>query len=79
MARPPQYPLSDLDSMAVAKVKAALKELSPEGRSYVLKWLVKFYNDGGSMFSPSYTNRRKQVVIDDQAFWLVEIPRSNKP
>ena len=60
-------------------LKASLKQLSPEGRAYVMKWLVKFYNDTGSMFFPSYTNRRKQVTLDDQAFWLVEIPRSNRP
>ena len=33
MARPPRFPLSEPDSMGVAKVKAAMKELSPEGRA----------------------------------------------
>jgi hypothetical protein len=74
MARPPQFPMSEPDSLAVAKVKAALKELSPEARAYLMAWLVKFYNDTGSMFSPSITQERRRVTIDDQTFWLVKIP-----
>lgn len=53
MARPPQFPLSEPDSLAVARVKSALKELSPEGRAYVMAWFVKFYRDDGMMYSPS--------------------------
>jgi len=34
MARPPQFSYPEADSLAVAKVKGAIKELSPEaGRS----------------------------------------------
>lgn len=70
-----QYPPAEGDSIAVARVKEAIKELSPEGRAFVLKWLVKFYNDSGSMFTPSYTQRRKRVTIDDEEFWLVKAPK----
>jgi hypothetical protein len=56
MARPPQYPLDDGDSMAVAKLKVTLKEASPETRAHILRWLAKFYNDSGMMFSPSRKN-----------------------
>jgi hypothetical protein len=45
MVRPPQYPVSEHDLMAVARVKESIKELSPEGRAHILKWLAKFYND----------------------------------
>ncbi|MGA2760869.1 MAG: hypothetical protein ABSF08_11175 [Candidatus Cybelea sp.] len=75
MARPPQYPLSEPDSLAVATVKEAIKQLSPEGRAFVLAWLAKFYNDAGMMFSPSITQERRRVTIDGETFWLVAMPK----
>jgi hypothetical protein len=75
MARPPQFPLSEPDSMAVAKVKESLKQLSPEGRAHVLKWLAKFYNDTGMMFSPSITQERRRATIDGIEYWLVAAPK----
>jgi hypothetical protein len=75
MVRPPQFALSEPDSLAVAKAKTALKELSPEGRAFVLAWLTKFYRDDGQMFSPSVsTSERRRVVIDSETFWLVKVP-----
>jgi hypothetical protein len=74
MARPPQFQYDETESLAVSKVKAAIKELSPESRAFVLAWIVKFYGDNGMMFSPTIVQRRKRVTIDDQAFWLVRIP-----
>jgi hypothetical protein len=75
MARPPQFPLSEPDSLAVARVKDAIKQLSPEGRAFVLAWLTKFYRDDGQMFSPSVsTSERRRVVIDSETFWLVKVP-----
>jgi hypothetical protein len=75
MARPPQFPLSEPDSLAVARVKEAVKQLSPEGRAFVLAWLTKFYRDDGQMFSPSVsTSERRRVVIDSETFWLVKVP-----
>jgi hypothetical protein len=75
MARPPQFPVSERDSLAVAQVKAALKELSPEGRAFVLAWLLKYYNDNGSMFSPSITQERRRITIDAEEFWLARAPK----
>jgi hypothetical protein len=74
MARPPQFAYPENDSMAVANVKALLKELSPEARAFVMAWLVKFYADTGMMYSPTITQRRKRVTIDDVAYWLVKVP-----
>jgi hypothetical protein len=74
MARPPQFAYPEHDSMAVAKVKALLKELGPEGRAFVMAWLVKFYGDNGMMYSPTISQRRKRVTIDEVAYWLVKIP-----
>lgn len=74
MARPPQFHYPESDSLAVARVKEAIKELSPQGRAFVMAWLVKFYGDSGMMFSPTITQRRKRVTIDEEAFWLVKIP-----
>jgi hypothetical protein len=75
MARPPQFDYPERDSMAVAKAKALLKELSPEGRAFIMAWLVKFYGDTGMMYSPTITQRRKRVTIDDVEFWLVRVPK----
>ncbi len=60
--------------MAIAKVKASIKELSPKGESLRAGMVTKFYNDNGSMFSPTITQRCRRVTIDDEAFWLVKIP-----
>jgi len=72
-AAPPPH-LPNHDSLAVAKAKQVIKDLSPEARAYVLAWMVKFYNDSGAMFSPQVTQNRRRVIIDDQAFWLVKVP-----
>jgi hypothetical protein len=74
MARPPQYPVSEHDSLAVARAKATLKELSPEARAFVMAWLVKFYNDSGMMYSPSITQERRRITLDGETFWLVKTP-----
>ena len=69
------YPLPEHDSIAVANVKESIKELSPEGRAHVLKWLAKFFNDSGMMYSPSITQERRRVTIDGETFWLVAVPK----
>jgi hypothetical protein len=61
--------------MAVTHVKESLKELSPEARAHILKWLAKFYNDAGMMYSPSITQERRRVTIDGETFWLVGVPK----
>jgi hypothetical protein len=74
MARPPQFTYAENDSLAVAKAKQVLKELTPEARAYVMAWLVKFYTDTGGMFSPQVTQHRKRITLDGEVFWLVRIP-----
>ena len=76
MARPPQFPMSEPDSMAVTRVKTAVKELSPEARAFVIAWIVKFYGDNGMMFSPSITQERLRVTIDGKNYSLVKAPSS---
>jgi hypothetical protein len=75
MARPPQFTYPENDSMAVAEAKRVLKALNPEARAYVMAWLVKYYNDGGAMFSPQVTQERRKVTIDGTDFWLVRVPK----
>jgi hypothetical protein len=75
MARPSQFQYSETESLVVAKVKATLKEMSPEARAYVMAWLVKFYGDNGMMFSPTITQQRKRVTIDEIEYWLVGLPK----
>ena len=75
MVRPPQFAYSESESLAVAKVKESLKQLSPEGRAFITAWLVKFYRDDGQMYSPSITQKRRRVTIDGETFWLVGVPK----
>jgi cytochrome oxidase assembly protein ShyY1 len=51
---------------------------SPEGRAYVTAWLVKHFNDSGGMFSPHITQERRKVTIDNETFWLVRLPKSQR-
>ena len=69
------FPLSEPDSLAVAKVKESIKELSPEGRAHILKWLAKYYGDNGMMYSPSITAERRRITLDGETFWLVGVPK----
>jgi hypothetical protein len=76
MVRPPQFAYSEKESLAVAKVKESLKRLSPEGRAFVMAWLVKYYRDNGQMFSPSVsTSERRRATIDGVEYWLVTAPK----
>ena len=64
MARRPGFEPSDGESLAVSRIKGILKEASPETRAHILKWLAKYYNDSGGMFSPQITQERRKVTID---------------
>lgn len=76
MVRLPQYPVSEGDSLAVARAKATLKDLSPEARAYVMAWFVKFYRDDGMMYSPTVsTSERRRATIDGIEYWLVTAPK----
>jgi hypothetical protein len=74
MVRRPGCEPSNHESLAVTRIKGILKESSPETRAYILKWLVKYFNDNGGMFSPQITQERRKVTIDSTAYWLVKIP-----
>lgn len=74
MVRRPGYEPADGDSMAVARLKATLKEASPETRAHILKWLAKFYSDSGAMYSPSVSQERRRITIDGEVFWLLKTP-----
>jgi hypothetical protein len=74
MARRPRFEPDLPDSFALAEAKEAIKVLDPDARAHLLFWFVKYFNDSGGMYSPSYTQRRKRVVIDEEAYWLVKIP-----
>lgn len=76
MARRPGFEPQDGESMAISRVKAILKEASPETRAHILKWLARYYRDDGDLFSPSIsTQQRRRIVLDGEAYWLVKIPQ----
>jgi hypothetical protein len=75
MARRPGFEPNLPDSFALTKAKEAIKMLDSDARAHLLLWFVKYFNDGGSMFSPSVsTSERRRVVIDNETFWLVKVP-----
>jgi hypothetical protein len=49
MARPPQFRHDDEAPLTLAGVKQALKLLEPADRLHVLRWLLLYYDDNGSM------------------------------
>jgi hypothetical protein len=75
MARPPQYDRPDDLTRDVTAVKAAVKRLAPTDRAHLLAWLLLYYDDAGTMFSPQFSRRRKRLTIDAEEFWLVGLPK----
>ena len=40
-------------------------------------WLLLYYEDSGSMFSPQISRRRKRIAIDGVEYWLVRVPKKS--
>jgi hypothetical protein len=77
MARPPQYdrdPNGDGATRDATAVKAAIKHLTTSDRARLLAWLLLYYQDDGTMFSPQTSQRRKRIVLDSIEYWLVRVP-----
>jgi hypothetical protein len=75
MARPPQYErLEDVTRDATA-VRAAIKNLAPHDRAQLIAWLLLYYQDDGSMFSPQVSRRRDRITLDGVTFWLARVPK----
>lgn len=51
--------------------KAVLKRLGDRERALLLKWLCKYFNDTGRMFSPQISAQRRTIVVDGMEYWLV--------
>jgi hypothetical protein len=75
MARPPQYERDPDLTRDVAAVKAAVKRLTPEDRAQLIAWLLLYYQDDGSMFSPQITRRRQRIALDGAEYWLAQVPK----
>jgi hypothetical protein len=75
MARPPQYERDPDLTRDVVAVKAAIKRLTPEDRAGLIAWMLIYYQDDGSMFSPQISKRRERVVIGGTDYWLVRVPK----
>ncbi len=74
MARPPQYERSEDLTRDVTAVKAAVKHLGQADRAQLIAWMLLYYQDDGSMFSPQISRRRKRIAIDGVEYWLVRVP-----
>jgi hypothetical protein len=74
MARPRQYERPDDPTRDVTAVKAAIKRLTEADRAHLLTWLLLYYQDNGTMFSPQIARRRERIVLEGIEFWLVRVP-----
>jgi len=75
MARPPEYARLEEPTRDVTAVRAAIKRLAPEDRARLIAWLLLYYQDDGSMFSPQIHRRRRRVTIDGVEYWLTCVPK----
>lgn len=75
MARPPQYERSEDLTRDATAVKAAIKHLAQTDRAQLIAWMLLYYQDDGSMFSPQISRRRKRIAIDDVEYWIVRAPK----
>jgi hypothetical protein len=71
MARPPQFERSD-----PILVKESVKRLEPEDRARLLAWLLLYFNDDGSLYSPQISRRRQRITLDGVEYWLVRVPNA---
>jgi hypothetical protein len=69
MARPPQFERAE-----PAFVKESVKSLEPRERAQLLVWLLLYFNDDGSLYSPQISRRRQRITLDDVEYWLVRVP-----
>jgi hypothetical protein len=74
VARLPQYRRDDAPASDLTAVKAAIKHLSEADRANLLAWLLIYYDDRGTMYSPQIIRRRKRIVIDGVEYWLALTP-----
>jgi hypothetical protein len=70
MARPPQVERSEDLTRDVTAVKVAIKHLSPNGREWLLAWMLLYYRDDGAMFSSQIGGRRDRFTLNGTEFWL---------
>jgi hypothetical protein len=70
MARPPQFERSD-----PILVKESVKRLDPADRARLLAWLLLYFNDDGSLYSPQISKRRQRITLDGIEYWLVRLPK----
>lgn len=63
--------LEERERADVDGAKRTLKHLGDRERAFLLKWLCKFFDDSGRMFSPQVTAQRRTIVIDGVEYWLV--------
>ena len=81
MARPPQYdrdPYDDEPTRDATAVKVTIKHLSEADRAQLIAWLLLYYQDNGSMFSPQISRRRHRIAIEGVEYWLVKVPNAQR-
>ena len=55
--------------------KTSLKRLGDPERAFVIRWLLKYFDDDGRMRSPQAGKPRRCIPIDGVEYWLVAAPK----
>ncbi len=63
--------LEERDRHDVEKAKAVLKRLGDPERALIMRWLLTYFEDNGTMKSPQAGKPRRWIVLDGVEFWLV--------
>jgi hypothetical protein len=40
-----------------------------------MAWMLLYYEDGGSLYSPQISRRRQRIALDGVEYWLVRVPK----
>ncbi len=65
--------LEERDRHDVDKAKVVLKRLGDPERAFIVRWLLKYFEDDGHMRSPQGGRPRRTIVIDETAYWIVAV------
>jgi hypothetical protein len=56
-------------------VKESVK-LEPKDRARLLAWLLLYFNDDGSLYSPQISRRRQRITLDGIEYWFARVPKN---
>lgn len=67
--------IEERDRRDIEGAKTRIKRLGDGERAFLMRWLLKFFEDDGTMRSPQAGKPRRSIVLDGIEFWLVKRKR----